>query len=103
MDSAPRPRFDVTCLGYANRPFYLCRHSLIHYLWLEVGNRYGSVFIHHMPSPIILPGEVLASFPRLRATGLRTVISPSLQGLIVDMPVKVGLRSELLAAPWMCA
>ena len=98
----PRARFDVTYLKWPRQPFRLFRHGLIHSLRLRIDSRVQSVDIHHMPFPIVLPRERLASFPRVWATGHRTVILASPQMLIVDMPVKVSLRSELLATPWMC-
>jgi hypothetical protein len=69
---------------------YLIFNHLLHWVVLRV----GSVFILHVPSPVVFPGERLSALSGIRATLLRTVILPRLVVLIVDMTIQVGFGTE---------
>ena len=72
----------------------LSSHRLIHPF--ELGRR-DLVFLDHVPAPVVFTREGTATLKP--GTGrVSTMISPRLYMLIVDMPIQMCLRAELLVA-----
>lgn len=62
------------------------------------GTRGDPMLVHHVPSPVIFPGERLAALPRIGALMLCAVKLPSLLVLVVDVAIQMRLGAKLHSA-----